>query len=102
MGTPNYREYVVDSNLRPVGYQQIISPSASIGLVLPTDKPPPRIAVIQVLSQNVRWRDDGNAPTSSVGMQLAVGNDILYTGDLDTIRFIEESAGAEININYYS
>jgi len=50
----------------------------------------------------VRWRDDGTAPTASVGMPLAVGVPLQYDGDLTKIQFIQQSAGSIINVSYYS
>lgn len=92
------RTYLIDGKLVPLGYEQITTLSSSVALRPPTDS---RVAVIQALVQNVRWRDDSNDPTNSVGMQLAAGRDMLYTGDLTKIRFIEEAAGAQLNISYY-
>jgi hypothetical protein len=50
----------------------------------------------------VRWRDDGTAPTASVGMPLAVGVPLQYDGDLTNIKFIETAASAKLNISYYA
>jgi hypothetical protein len=60
-----------------------------------------RVALIQALAQNVRWRDDGTNPTSTVGMRLAAGETMFYVGDLRKIRFIEEAASAELNLSVY-
>ena len=49
-----------------------------------------------------RWRDDGVAPTASVGMPLAVGVTLQYDGDINQIQFIEQTSGAKLNITYYS
>jgi len=49
----------------------------------------------------VRWRDDGTAPTASVGMPLPAGTILSYDGDLSRIRFIETAASAALNISYY-
>ena len=62
----------------------------------------PVIALITPESQAVRWRDDGIAPTASVGMPLAVGVTLQYDGDLTQIKFIEQAASAKINITYYA
>ena len=62
----------------------------------------PRIAIITPESQAVRWRDDGVAPTASVGMPLAAGVTLQYDGDLSQIKFIEQVGGAKLNISYYS
>lgn len=89
-----------------MGYQQITSLSSAATLTVPaTDKnglsAKPTLAVIVPETQAVRWRDDGTAPTSSVGMPLAVGQPLEYDGDLSKIQFIEQSASAKINVSYY-
>ena len=90
-----------------LGYQQITSLSGSTGLTVPTtdaygNKQLPTVAYITAESQAVRWRDDGTAPTASVGMPLAVGVAFAYDGDLTRIRFIEQTASAKLNISYYA
>ena len=90
---------MVDAKLEPKGYRQQTTLSAAIGLEgVPQGA---RAALIQAVTQNVRWRDDGTDPTDSIGMQLAAGRDMLYTGDLAKIKFIEEAASAELNVAYY-
>lgn len=61
-----------------------------------------RLVVIQALTQNVRWRDDGTPPTASSGMQLAAGSSMSYTGDFSKIQFIEETGTAVLNISCYT
>ena len=92
------RDYMVDAKLVPLGYQQITSLDSAVGL-----SPPPnaRVCIIQAVIQNIRWRDDGTVPTNGIGMVLAAGLDMLYTGNLAKIQFIEVSASAELNISYY-
>jgi hypothetical protein len=89
---------ISDKRLTPMGYQQIDDVSAAVGLAVPSGADR---ALIQVLGQNVRWRDDGTDPTASVGMRRAAGDELFYTADLAAIKFIEEAAGAEINVVYY-
>lgn len=89
-----------------LGYQQITSLSAATGLTVPvTDlnglSCRPSIAMITPETQAVRWRDD-IAPTASVGMPLAAGVTLQYDGDLTKIQFIEQVAGAKLNISYYA
>lgn len=89
------------------GYQQITSLSSSTALTVPTtDKQGlsgvPTVAFITPENQAVRWRDDGTAPTASVGMPLAAGATLVYDGDLSLIRFIEQTASAKLNISYYA
>lgn len=90
-----------------IGYQQITSLSAASGLTVPAlDKnglnQKPTFALIVAETQAVRWRDDGANPTTSVGMPLAVGVPLQYDGDLSRIKFIEQVAGAVLNISYYA
>ena len=90
-----------------IGYQQITSLSAATGLTVPTtdksgNKQQPTFALIIAESKDVRWRDDGTAPTASVGMPLAVGVPLQYDGDLTNIKFIETAASAKLNISYYA
>lgn len=85
-------------NLRPLGYQQITSLSSATSLTVPRGA---IVALIQPETQAVRWRDDGTAPTASVGMPLAVGETLPYTGYLENLRFIEQVASAKLNIAYY-
>ena len=82
----------------PLGYQQITSLSSSTALTVPQDA---TRALIQAESQQVRWRDDGTAPTASVGMTLDAGSTLAYTGNLAAIRLIEVSASAKLNVSYY-
>ena len=85
--------------MKPVGFQQIV------GLVAATNLTPPanaKYAVFTVETQSVRYRDDGTAPTTVVGMLLAAGaQQIEYTGDLSAIQFIQTAATATLDISYY-
>ena len=90
-----------------MGYQQITSMSSATSLTVPAKNlqglvGTPRIAIITAEAQGVRWRDDGTAPTASVGMPLAVGVTLQYDGDINQIQFIEQTGGAKLNITYYS
>ena len=91
-----------------LGYQQITSLTAATSLTVPTVDPvsglntKPTIALITPETQGVRWRDDGTAPTASVGMPLAAGVPLQYDGDLSKIKFIEQTASAKLNISYYA
>jgi len=81
-----------------LGYQQITSLSGATNLTVPATA---TYAVIVPETQAVRWRDDGTAPTASIGMPVAVGAALLYDGNLRGIQFIEQAASAKINISYY-
>lgn len=82
-----------------LGYQQITSLSAATGLTPPQGT---TMALIVAETQGVRWRDDGTNPTSSVGMPIAAGAYLNYDGDLNRVKFIEQTASAKLNISYYA
>ena len=91
------------------GYQQIVGLAASTALTVPTAnltgsaQATPKLALLQAESQNIRWRDDGTAPTASIGMILNAGADPYpFDGDLSKIRFIQVGATATLNVSYYS
>lgn len=53
---------------------------------------------IQVLGQNVRYRDDGVAPTASVGMQIASGATYRHRTAPGELILIAETSTAEVNV----
>lgn len=81
-----------------LGYEQITDLSSAVGLTVPdgADR-----ALIQAVTQDVRWRDDGTSPTASVGMVLAADTMLEYAGDLSTFEAIETSASSEVNVTYF-
>jgi len=85
---------------KSLGYQQVTNLTAAVGLTIPAGA---SIALLQVTGQNVRWRDDGTDPTTTVGMVLtAAGDPYPFSGDLSKIKFIEASATAVLNVAYYA
>lgn len=92
---------------RCCGYQQITGLGTAQTLTVPTVAPDgtsckPNAVLLQVTAQNVRYRDDGVAPTSTVGMVLYTAqHPTYYDGDLSRLRFIESSASAVLNVTYY-
>lgn len=84
----------------PRGFQQITSLSAAASLTVPPAGA--SLAVFVAETQDVRWRDDGTAPTASVGMLLAKGVEFTYQGDLSKIQFIETTTSAKLNVSYYA
>jgi hypothetical protein len=62
----------------------------------------PSMCIIIAETQAVRWRDDGTAPSATVGMPLPVNTPLIYDGDLTKIQFIEQTASAKLNISYYA
>ncbi|WP_186126361.1 hypothetical protein [Burkholderia gladioli] len=90
---------VVNATLTPKGYQQVTSTGTAFALAPPAGS---RIALIQAEAQALRWRDDGTAPTTTVGMLLNAPNSVEYDGNLSALRFIAATAGAILNVTYYA
>jgi len=88
----------VSEGYTPLGYQQLTALGTASALTVPDGA---RLALLQAEGADVRWRDDGTDPTATVGMMLAVGTVMLYTGDLTAFRAIETAAGAKLNVSYY-
>ena len=89
-----------------MGYQQITDLSSAVSLTVPQKDlsglaGTPRIAIITPEDQGVRWRDDGVAPTASVGMPLAAGVTLQYDGDLSQIQFIQQASSGIIDVAFY-
>lgn len=93
--------------MTPRGFQQIVAATlaSSTALTIPigNDGLEPDFCIVHPDTQNVRWRDDGSAPTSTVGMRLLVGAELRINGTaaMKAARFIVETAGANLNISYY-
>ena len=88
----------VPAALTSKGYQQLTSLSAATALTVPSGA---TVALIQAESQSIRWRDDGTNPTPTVGMVLAAGESVFFTGSLSAFKAIEITASAKLNISYY-
>lgn len=89
---------VVDGEWTPAGYQQLTGMTTAQQLTVPTNA---ALVLLQAETEAVRWRDDGTAPTASVGMLLAAGETLPYNGDLRALRFIEVVTGAKLNVTYF-
>lgn len=85
--------------MKSLGYQQITSLSSATALTVPAGT---SLAIIRPQTQNVRWRDDGTNPSSTVGYPLNVGDELRCdTWSMANIKFIEVTASAALNICYY-
>lgn len=86
--------------IRPaLGYQQITALTGSTALDVPAGT---ALILIVPQAQAVRWRDDGTAPSATVGQPLAVGSELRYDSRaMAALRFIEQAASAAINVTYY-
>lgn len=85
---------------KPLGYVKMTSISAAAPLSsIPKNA---SYAVLQAETQAVRMTDDGaTTPTSSVGITLAVGSLVTYTGNLSMVQVIQSTTGAILHILYY-
>jgi len=81
------------------GYQQVI------GLVAATTITPgagSTYCVITTETQNVRYRDDGAAPTAAVGMLLLVGQSVTFRlSSFSALQFIQVTTTATLDIDCY-
>ena len=91
--------FVPEAPLQPLGYQQITSLASATSLTVPTGA---NKVVIRGETQSIRYRDDGTSPTATIG-QLILTTDLplVYSGTLSTLKFIETTASAKINVLFY-
>jgi hypothetical protein len=92
----------------PLGYFQVLATplESAITLAVACGGTIPRgaqYALIQVETDGVRWRDDGVAPTATVGMLLlaADGPSGFVKSQFSSLSFIAASDGAILNIAVY-
>jgi hypothetical protein len=59
--------------------------------------------MMQSETQNIRWRDDGAAPTTTVGMLLNTTATFptLYNGQMGKVQFIDATAGGLLDAAFY-
>lgn len=96
---------MLNQNLNALGYGQIgtLSSAVAVSTALAGGIPAGTITVLlQSETQNVRYRDDNTAPTSSVGMIL-VANTIyeFSVAQVAQMKVIEATASAKLNVSYY-
>jgi hypothetical protein len=86
-----------------LGYQQFTcDTSTGLTLTSPTVLGTPAYFLIKPEAQAVRWRDDGVAPTATVGQPLAAGEAFKYDSkNIAKLRFISQTAGGIINATAY-
>lgn len=58
-------------------------------------------AYLQVDTAAVRYRDDGGAPTASIGVSIASAGTLFYAGTLSKIRFILQTGSPLVNVSFY-
>lgn len=95
---------LADSGIRrtPCGYQQITVTTLQTLTIPAKCAPGPYLVVIKVETQAVRYRDDGVAPTATVGQPIAVTDaPIPYEGTASALQFIAQTAGGVVDVLFY-
>jgi hypothetical protein len=90
-------KFFAEARVEPAGYVKLTGLTSAKGFSISNA----RVALITVIGANVRWRDDGTAPTATDGMPVFAGQSFKYCGNLKKLKFIQEAAGAEVHISGY-
>jgi len=83
------------------GYQQIVGAAAAVSGTVPAGT---TVMVVTVEGQAVRYRADGTNPTAAIGTPISNGSSWTFKGTaavLGAIKFIQQSATATLNFDYY-
>src|SRR5580704_15912761 len=84
--------------INSLGYQQITNLSSAVGFTsVPSGT---NYAVITVETAGIRWRDDGTAPTASVGMPVSSGQSFSYTTSFSKFQAIQQTSGAILDVYF--
>ena len=60
------------------------------------------LAIISVATANIMWRDDGGAPTTTVGMPIvAAAAPFAYSGNINQFSLIAVSGSPIVNVAFY-
>jgi len=99
--------------LESLGYAQLTAATSAAAVGLTASYPTvaqsgrpgiPNFAYISVDGASARWRDDGVAPTTSVGMpMLTTSPPMAYDGELGEFQIIGAvaSGAATVNVSFY-
>jgi hypothetical protein len=99
---------IYGGQVQPLGYVQCTSlgtatPITSTGSVCTGNIPAgAKYADIIFEAQSIRYRTDGVAPTSTVGMLMAAGTDKVFAlNNFANMKFIQVTAGAVLDIEFF-
>lgn len=87
-----------------VGVYTTNNPTTSNGASLTSGGVPQGATVLEISAetQAIRWRDDNQAPTATVGMPIAAAAlPFVYSGSLVNIQFINQVSGGIIDLAFY-
>lgn len=83
---------VVSSTYIPVG-NHISGSFTNAAFVTLTSPEDAQFLKLQAITANLRYRIDGETPTTATGFQLAAGSDVLIPCAVDQIIFTGEGSG---------
>ncbi len=85
-----------------------VTTAAAVGLTLPSNRPKPTHAIIQVTANSIRWRADGTAPTATAGILVPAGANIEFMdladnwiGVIKTFKAIGISGTAVLEVAFF-
>ncbi len=89
----------------PLGYAQKNVAAVSTGLPAPPN--PYSLAdvtysILTPATVDIRWRDDGTAPTAAIGYPLKVGSELAYDGDPLAFQMISVGAATNVDVTLYA
>jgi hypothetical protein len=87
----------------PLGYCQLSAISVATALSACSGGIPggATAMVFQVTTTSARYRDDGTNPTAALGLPIATGINVFYTGTLSKFVIIPTAATSTIDILFY-
>ena len=92
---------VNDATLKTVGFEQITITSVAKRLTATTfDGASEALIQVDSTGNGIRYLDDGDDPTATVGVELAAGRDMRYTAEMENLRMISVTGTAKVNVLY--
>ena len=95
----------IDASLTGRGYEQIdLADGLVHTLTLPAGIPQPFVIALEAQGGAFRYRDDGTAPTNTVGFLCADGGVItVQLANASNIKLIRDGADTgKVNVNYHT
>lgn len=90
------------ANAVPLGYCQLSVTTAVLVSTCSGGIPAgSTFASIVTETAAIRWRDDGTAPTTTVGNPLAVAAVLTYGGLLASLQVVAQTGTATVNVQFY-
>jgi hypothetical protein len=86
----------------PCGYQQLLVNSAASLTIPAACGGAASLAVIKAEIAPLRFLDNGSAPTTTVGMPIAIADaPIHYEGTISALQFIAQTSGGIVDVAFY-